>query len=237
MLRIIEAGTLSTALLRMKKENNGRVRFLSPAEEQRLRGATPSARLVELDIALHTGMRLSEQYRTQLRDVDFAHRILTIADTKNGETRHIPLNDVALAAFRSLQENLQEKKMGDYVFLRVPGHGANSETGVRSPREWFDDAVEKAEIKGYTWHGHRHTFASRLVMAGVDIATVAYLLGHKTIQITMRYSHFAPKHKLDSVQKLAAYNVRNVIDFPKSRGTRTATEASKKPRESAVKAV
>src|SRR5258708_7589916 len=53
-------------------------------------------------------------------------------------------------------------------------------------------------------HCLRHTFASRLVMAGVDIRTVQELLGHKTIQMTVRYSHLAPKHTLAAVERLDA---------------------------------
>jgi site-specific recombinase XerD len=83
------------------------------------------------------------------------------------------LNDAALAAFRALEK----KKTGSPVFLRVPGHRADSRTGVKSPREWFDDAVKKAKLEKITWHVLRHTFASRLIMAGVDIRTVAELRG------------------------------------------------------------
>jgi site-specific recombinase XerD len=52
------------------------------------------------------------------------------------------------------------------------------------------------------WHCLRHTFASRLVMAGVDIRTVQELLGHKTISMTVRYSHLVPKHTLAAVERL-----------------------------------
>ena len=53
-----------------------------------------------------------------------------------------------------------------------------------------------ASIPNYTWHTNRHTFASRLVMAGVDLRTVQELLGHKSITTTMRYAHLAPTHQL-----------------------------------------
>ena len=57
-------------------------------------------------------------------------------------------------------------------------------------------------IKDYTWHCNRRTFASRLVMEGVDIRTVAQLMGHSTIQMTMRYSHLAPEHSQTAVERL-----------------------------------
>ena len=59
-----------------------------------------------------------------------------------------------------------------------------------------------AGIPRITWHCLRHTFASRLVMAGVDLRTVQELMGHKTIQMTCRYAHLGPQHRLSAVQRL-----------------------------------
>ena len=59
-----------------------------------------------------------------------------------------------------------------------------------------------AGIEGVTWHTLRHTFASRLVMAGVDLKTVQELLGHKTMAMTARYAHLAPSHKLRALETL-----------------------------------
>ena len=60
----------------------------------------------------------------------------------------------------------------------------------------------------------RHTFASRLVMAGVDIRTVQELLGHKTIAMTVRYSHFAPKHTLAAVERLDTHKLAQLTPLP-----------------------
>ena len=69
-------------------------------------------------------------------------------------------------------------------------------------RHWFKPAIRTAKIRGFTWHCLRHTFASRLVMAGVDIRTVQELMGHNTIAMTVRYSHLAPTHTLAAVERL-----------------------------------
>src|SRR5271165_6793630 len=82
--------------------------------------------------------------------------------------------------------------------------------GAHRPREmipdgargWFKDAVTRAAILDYTWHCNRHSFASRLVMAGVSFRTVGDLLGHRTAQMVMRYSHLAPEHTQDAVDRL-----------------------------------
>src|SRR5271169_2635075 len=73
-----------------------------------------------------------------------------------------------------------------------------------SPRIRLTCTFANAKIAGFSWHCLRHTFASRLVMAGVDIRTVQELLGHKTIAMTVRYSHLAPKHTLAAVERLDA---------------------------------
>jgi len=86
-------------------------------------------------------------------------------------------------------------------------------------REWFEQALADAKIGNFPWHDLRHTFASRLVMAGVDIRTVQELMGHKTIQVTMRYAHLAPQHQLEAVQRLC-----DTDTTPKGEtGTRTST--------------
>ena len=69
-------------------------------------------------------------------------------------------------------------------------------------RMWFEIALRVAMIDGFTWHCLRHTFAFRLVMAGMDIRTVAELMGHKSLQMTMRYAHLARAHNAAAVAKL-----------------------------------
>ena len=59
-----------------------------------------------------------------------------------------------------------------------------------------------------SWHCNRHTFASRLVMAGVDLRTVAELLGHKTLQMVRRYSHLAPEHQASAVDRLVKIKIK-----------------------------
>jgi site-specific recombinase XerD len=60
-------------------------------------------------------------------------------------------------------------------------------------------------VRDFTWHSLRHTFCSRLVMAGVDPRTVQELLGHKNLTMVIRYSHLAPRHLSEAVERLAEY--------------------------------
>ena len=102
-------------------------------------------------------------------NVDFELRILTVPRSKHGEKRHIPLNDTALPAFLTAQQN---SKPGRAVFSNRYGER------LRTPRQWFEESVKAAKITNFRWHDLRQTFASRLVMAGVDLRTVQQLMGH-----------------------------------------------------------
>jgi site-specific recombinase XerD len=184
-------------LVRARQTDNTRVRWLSPDEETRLRMAIAekwSRHLPELEIALHTGLRHSEQYGLTWENVDLGRRQLTIARSKNGHPRFVPLNSAAVRAFEMLRAG-QANPAGP-VFLQANGEP------LTGPRKWFEPAVRRAKLLAFSWRCLRHTFASRLVMAGVDLRTLAELGGWRTLQMVMRYAHLAPAHQLEAVERL-----------------------------------
>lgn len=75
-------------------------------------------------------------------------------------------------------------------------------TSVRSLRVAFDNALVKSDIKDFHFHDCRHSFATRLVQNGGDLYRVKELLGHKTINMTMRYAHHYPESLRESVEVL-----------------------------------
>ncbi len=186
-------------LVAARAENNARVRYLLPDEEKALRKAMEDGRacyLPALDVSLNTGMRLSEQFSLTWEAIDFERREIVLEETKNGSSRRIPINSVCEAALRSLVTEGQ--KPTDRVFSSRHGKAINT------PRKWFEASLADAKIEGVTWHTLRHTFCSRLAMAGIDIRMIAELAGHKTLAMAMRYSHLAPSSKLSAIEKLAA---------------------------------
>lgn len=175
------------ARIKRRLEDNGRIRFLNYKEEGRLITAIRQNwphYLPAFLISLHTGARRKEQFSLEWEDVSLSRNAVTFRHTKNGKPRTVGLNATALAALKELKPRIAHGP----VFRNTEGNP------LRCARDWFEPAVEAAKLKDYTWHCNRHTFASRLVMAGVDIRTVAHLMGHSTIQMTMRYAHLAPEH-------------------------------------------
>jgi len=196
-------------LIRRSKESLGRVRFLSYEEEAKLRKVIAlnlpgrindegKSAFAQLDVALHTGMRKSEQFTATWDQVDLEKGYIYLSMTKNGSDRFVTLNSAAVQVLKSLQK--RHKLLGlpsDSTLFHSKRDGL-----IKNPRKWFATALEQAKIKGVTWHTLRHTFASRLVMAGVDLKTVQELMGHKTIAMTARYAHLAPTHKLQALETL-----------------------------------
>lgn len=181
------------------QENEHRVRFLSASEEEALRKAVraiSTEREAEMDLALHTGMRRGEQYGLTWADVDLERGIVTVQKGKTGR-RFIVLNSVAKDALEILWEISNGSK------FVCPDKRRDDQLDWR---RWFEAATKTAKVDNFRWHDLRHTFASRLVMAGVDLSTVQKLLGHRSIVTTMRYAHLSPDHLQTAVGRLVTAN-------------------------------
>ena len=186
--------------VKRRKENNARVRFLENHEEAILRKRIPSIcpeREPEFDLALHTGLRQSEQYALLWENVNVKRSVITVPRSKSGEKRHVPIKSVAEKAFKSLLVDRNES--GRVVPLLRPPVRGNGRRKRYSPRWFRDGVVQRSGITNFHWHDLRHTFASRLVMKGVPLSTVQELMGHKTIQMTVRYAHLAASDLKEAV--------------------------------------
>jgi site-specific recombinase XerD len=210
-------------LIKAKKEDNGRIRFLSDEEEKSIRQIIAEGYrerfLNEFEIALHTGMRRSEQFSLAWSQVDLKGKRIHLLKTKNGSGRVIPLNSAALGAFERQSEFSGHAAM---VFLADGGKPL-----IRKPiRRWFEETLVKAQIRDFSWHRLRHTFASRLVMAGVALKAVQELMGHKTIQMTARHAHLSPDHLQSAVELISgAKPAKQPLE--KRTATKTATGTNK----------
>jgi site-specific recombinase XerD len=155
---------------------------------------------------------MSELYNVIWDTVNLSRRILTVPRSKNSEVRHVPLNKPALEAFQTFRKGSDHCRP---IFLNW------RDDRLKDPRYWFEQALNKARIRNFTWHCLRHTFASKLVMNGENLRTVQDLLGHKQISMTVRYSHLAPQHQLAAVERLAAASPVPQPDKPSATGAAT----------------
>ncbi|HBO9561423.1 TPA: site-specific integrase [Pseudomonas aeruginosa] len=219
-----------TRLKQLKTDRKGRIRYLLPDEEARLRQALddrqetiraerdsankwreerhksllPDLREVAFPdhlkplilVSLNTGMRRGEVFNLTWADIDLKNKLITVeGDTsKSGQTRHIPMNKETVATIEEWRK--QYPRNSGYVF---PGKDGNRLDNVK--KSW-DGVLKLAGIEGFRWHDLRHTFASKLVMAGVPLNTVRDLLGHSDLAMTLRYAHLAPDSKASAVNLL-----------------------------------
>ena len=181
------------------KEPRGRVRYFSDEERERFLLACKESHnsdlYVAVILALSTGGRKNEIWGLSWKDVDLKNGFITFGETKNDEPRSVPLQGHALELM--LKRSKVPRIDTDLVFpSRVD---QQKHFDFRRP---FQMALRTAKIENFRWHDLRHCAASYLVMAGVDMRTVAEILGHKTLQMTQRYTHLSPEHLKDAVAKM-----------------------------------
>lgn len=184
----------------LRAEPSGRVRWLSSAEEKKIRRQIRRdfpERVAEFDLALSTGIRKAEGFNLLWSGVDLKQKSLTVMGKgsrgKGPKRRFIPLNALATKAIAALHKI---SNGSPYVCPR------KKREGQLDYSKWFEESVARAGVADVHWHDLRHTFASRLVMGGVDIRTVCELLGHASLNTTMRYAHLSQEHRHSAVETL-----------------------------------
>lgn len=183
------------------RERNTRLRFLSKEECQILiDNCAPHLRPIVIT-ALNTGLRKEEILSLKwTKNIDLRNGFINLLDTKNGERREVPINKTLQRALNGIIRRIDSP----YVFIDKNGKRFGN------VRKSFESALKRSKIEEFRFHDLRHTFASQLVMAGVDITTVKVLLGHKSLSMTMRYAHLAPSHITRAVNVLDKIANKNV---------------------------
>lgn len=177
--------------VRKPSAGKGRNRRLIGDEEERLLNACDEHSNPVLGwivrVALYTAMRSGEILSLTESNVDLERKLVTIHDTKNKDSRTIPLSNKAFSVFKDALANPIKPDDTDLLF-----YGERGRDGVRrgyaANRAWTK-ALKKAEISDLRLHDLRHEATSRFVEAGLSDQQVASITGHKSMQMLMRYTH------------------------------------------------
>jgi integrase len=187
----------AAGIKKLKPEDSKPRRFLTEAECKRLLASSDPYYYPIFFTFLNTGMRRGELVNLEWPDVDFEHGIINIRRKpfwmpKTGE-REIPMNDELRLVLRRLP------KRGNFVFTDERGYQLNPDTIRRALAE----TAEKGDISNLTeLHSLRHTFASALNKQGVDLPSIQKLMGHRSIETTMIYTHQTTQQLRDAVARL-----------------------------------
>ena len=175
--------------IRLEKEPQGRLRWLTQEEITRLLDAAAKSRNKELRAAviaaLNTGLRLGELLGLTWERVDLSRGVIRLELTKSGRRREVPLNAESYDALVTLAP-----KVSGRVFR------------TKSVRKAYENAVANGKLDDVNFHTLRHTFASWAVMRGVSLKELQELLGHSSLAMTMRYAHLAPERLRSAVTRL-----------------------------------
>ncbi len=193
------------------------VQFLGFDEEPRFIAAADSTWRPMVHAALKTGLRIGELLALKWEDVDLAAGKLMVRRTlwrdqegspKGGRQREVPLGDDIIATLKAHRATTLLK--GPYVFCDAMGSRlSHKKVSAVVPR-----ICKKAGLaKRLTMHDLRHSYASHLVMRGVTLKAVQELLGHSTLDMTLRYAHLSPDVKRDAVKLLDRKNAPKLGDI------------------------
>jgi site-specific recombinase XerD len=187
---------------RLKVNDSKPPRFLTDKECHQLLEASPKGLREIFYVFLNTGMRKAELENLEWDDIDFRRKRIKIRrkdfwQPKTGE-RELPINSGTFGLLKKLKTENEKGMDSKFVFPHRSGGKMKDKL-----REQLIRVARKAGLKGLTKiHSLRHTYASHLVMKGVDLPTVQKLMGHADIQTTMMYSHLAQDHLAEAVEKL-----------------------------------
>ncbi len=127
-------------------------------------------------------------------DVNLKQKMILVRTSKNGEKREIPVAEHVLGILLGLPK--ESGKVFDF----------GDRNPIETIRRGFRAALEKVGIENFRFHDLRHTLASHLVMNAVDLLTVKELMGHKSINMTLRYAHLNPDHKRKAIESLKFFD-------------------------------
>ena len=183
--------------VRKLREARGRARFLSDEERECLLAAcrtTSDRRLYPLVVlAISTGARRGELLRLRWPHIDLEWQVAVLHETKNGQRRALPLHGRAWEVIGELKRVRHFDT--DLIFAGRDGRAL-------FPRRPWERALQLARVDDFRFHDLRHSAASYLAMNGATLVEIAEILGHQTLEMVRRYSHFSEQHTSRVIERM-----------------------------------
>jgi len=203
-------------LVEFPKVSKGRLRFLSLEEEAQLCEVIGLPYSSWVRLAILTGLRRQEQFSMKWTDIDMDRGLITLKETKSGNVQYLPLSHEAIM----LLKGIPTWQHSNWVFpsknLRTPVDPLNFYHRI------FVPAVKKAGLADVTWHTLRHTFASRLAMAGATERELQEALRHSSTMLIKRYAHLSPKHLAGVMERVSSFGQpAPLLELPNGTGSKT----------------
>lgn len=152
-------------------------------------------------LALNTGLRRGDLLNLKWSNIDLDRRQMTLVISKSSHAKRkaglrvtpvtLPLSAEAVDALKRWKQQAHS----EYVFA------GNTGKAITDVKKGFEALMTRASIEGFRFHDLRHTFASKLAMAGVDINTIRELMTHSDIKMTLVYAHLSPDHKAAALER------------------------------------
>jgi integrase len=199
------------ALVKKPNPNNERDRVATAEEWDALKQHGAPHLIGFLTIAHDLGPRRGELLKLEWPDVDMRHREFKLRETKNGETRVIPMTEEVYEVFKGLWQGRRLDTARVFLYNSTP---------VTCLKTAFRAACRRAGIKhgrkdgGLTIHDFRHTASTNLRRAGVDTMTAMRIVGHKSEKMHRRYNQVTPEDLQAAALKLAQYRAANTLITP-----------------------
>ncbi|MCD6039214.1 MAG: Phage integrase [Gammaproteobacteria bacterium] len=185
-------------VVRMRKENNKRIRWITSEEAECLKNELPKHLADAMEFALHTGLRASNIVYLEWSEIDFDryHACIPAHKSKSGKAIAIPLNRNAMAVIK--------KQIGKH-FQFVFSYKGQPVTRF-STKAWIN-ALKRAGIKDFKWHDLRHTWASWHVQNGTSLQELQQLGGWANFEMVLRYAHLSSDHLRKAAERISATNL------------------------------
>ncbi len=200
-------------VIRMRKENNKRIRWLTSEEVIQLQAQLPEHLADAMELTLQTGFRESNTAKLEWSEIDFdrCHAFIPAEKSKSGKAIAVPLNKDAMSVIHK-----QKGKHSQFVFSYRGKPIKHFNT-----KAWRH-ALKRAGIKDFRWHDLRHTWASRHVQNGTSLQELQLLGGWASFEMVLRYAHLSSDHLKTAAERISGTNLVQSKAEPDKRTTETS---------------